>query len=158
MRKLNNPYSKYSNHYCFACSHSNLSGLKLDFYEEGEEIVSFWFPEKQFQGYHNILHGGIQATLIDEIASWVVQIKAKTAGVTASLQVNYRKPVYMDKDTVTVRATLKSHNKKIAVVSVRLFDSEEVLCTEGEVKYFLFSENLAKEKLLYPGFKAFYKE
>jgi len=156
MRKLTNPYSRLSEHYCFACSQMNHAGLKLDFFEDGNEIVTYWMPEKQFQGYYNILHGGIQATLMDEIASWVVQVKAKTAGVTAAMQINYRKPVNMDKGKIIVRASLKELHKKIAVVSVKLFNSEEVMCAEGTVKYFLFDKNMAKEKLFYPGSEAFF--
>ena len=47
-------------------------GLKLEFYEDGEEIVCLWMPEARFQGWVNTLHGGIQATMLDEICACVI--------------------------------------------------------------------------------------
>ena len=40
----------------------------------------------EFAGFHDILHGGIQATMMDEIASWVVLVKLDTSGVTYPLE------------------------------------------------------------------------
>ena len=39
------------------------------------------------------LHGGIQATLADEISSWVVFRKFQTSGVTSRMEVRYHKPI-----------------------------------------------------------------
>jgi len=62
---------------CFGCAPHNHNGLQMSFAEDGEYVVSEWEPKDYFQGYYNVLHGGIQATLMDEIASWLVQIKLK---------------------------------------------------------------------------------
>jgi acyl-coenzyme A thioesterase PaaI-like protein len=47
----------------------------MTFFDDGEGIVSNWGPKEGYQGYDKVLHGGIQATLIDEIASWVVYVR-----------------------------------------------------------------------------------
>jgi len=41
-----------------------------------------------------MLHDGIQATLLDEIADWVLIVKLGTSGVTKNLNINYVKFVF----------------------------------------------------------------
>ena len=91
MIKLKNPYADYKEYNCFGCSPTNPLGLKMEFYEEYDEIISTWKPGDNYQGFHDILHGGIQATMMDEIASWVVFMKLNTAGVTYQLKAKYIK-------------------------------------------------------------------
>ena len=51
---------------CFACGKENPDGLGLEFREEdGDVVTSFAFP-KRFQGYRNVVHGGLIATVLDE--------------------------------------------------------------------------------------------
>ena len=70
MEKIINPWEGMEGYFCFGCAPNNESGLKMEFYEDGDEIVSKWVPEARFQGWLNTLHGGIQATLLDEICAW----------------------------------------------------------------------------------------
>lgn len=157
MKKILNPYSKLDGYNCFGCSPNNQLGLQMDFYEDGDFIVSNWEPKKHLAGYGNILHGGIQSTILDEIASWVVYVKAKTAGVTATLNVKYKDTVYTDKGKIHVRAKLIDQNKRFATIKAEILNSENKVCSEAEVKYFLFPQEIAKQKYHYPGIEGFFK-
>ena len=97
-RKILNPYAKMEGYNCFGCSPDNHLGLQMEFYEDGEDIICEWEPVKHFGGYKSVLHGGIQATLLDEIASWTIQVKLKTAGVTANIDLRYKKTVFVCAD------------------------------------------------------------
>lgn len=130
----------------------------MQFFEEGEEIVSEWQPRQHFQGYGNVLHGGIISTLMDEIASWYVFTKLKTAGVTYKLEVNFKSPVYTDKGDITLKASLEKKNKRLTDIRVKLYDHKGELCSEGIVGYFVFPEKWAQEKLYYPDFDSFFEE
>ena len=156
MKKLINPFNKQDS-LCFGCSTKNPFGLKMEFYEDGDFIVSKWGPNKFFQGYNNVLHGGIQATLIDEIASWVVFIKKQTGGVTIRMNVNYRKPVFTNKGELFLRARLVSSKKKTATMEVELLNHSQIVCTEAEVVYFIKDPEVAKKKLGYPELSEFYE-
>ena len=94
MRKIRNPWLGKEGYDCFGCSPDNPIGLKMEFYEDGEDIVCYWKPSEHYQGWVESLHGGIQATLMDECAAWVVSRKLQTTGVTSKLDISYRKPVY----------------------------------------------------------------
>ena len=65
----------------------------MEFYEDGNEVISIWKPQPQFQGWIDTLHGGIQAVLLDEICAWVVLRKLQTTGVTSKMETRYMKPV-----------------------------------------------------------------
>lgn len=157
-RRINNPYTRIEGYNCFGCSPKNPCGLHLEFYEEGDEVVCDWQPQSQFQGYGNILHGGIIATAMDEIASWYIFTQLKTAGVTYELNTRYLSPVYTDKGKVQMRARLKKQAKRTADIEVKLYDNDGMLCSEGVVGYYIFPEKWAKEKLYYPDFESFFDE
>jgi uncharacterized protein (TIGR00369 family) len=156
--KIYNPYNKMAGHNCFACSNGNPVGLKMEFYEQGEYIACKWEPKIHFGGYENILHGGIQATMQDEIASWTIQVKHKTAGVTTNMNVRYKKPVYVDKGKLLLRAKISEVRHQIVTVKTELFNAHGELASEAEINYFCFSEKVAREKLHYPGSESFYKK
>ncbi|MDZ7740720.1 MAG: PaaI family thioesterase [Bacteroidota bacterium] len=158
MKLLKNPYRKLDGYDCFGCSANNPIGLQMEFYEDGEELVSRWNPGKHYQGFQNILHGGIQATLMDEIASWTVQIKLKTAGVTSRLNVRYRDKVLVTEKYITLRAKITGIRRNLADVDVKLFDSEGRCCAEASAIYFTFPEEVARKRLNYPEYEDFYRD
>jgi uncharacterized protein (TIGR00369 family) len=156
MIKLNNPYARRPDYHCFGCSPVHPSGLRMEFYEDGEELVCNWEASPDFQGFHDILHGGIQATMMDEIASWVVFTQLDTAGVTYRMSTRYRRPVHISRGTVTLRARMVKQQRNIVSIAVRLFDGEGTLCSEGTVEYFLIPRERAVREMHYPGKEAFY--
>ena len=156
-KKILNPFRGLPGYDCFGCSPDNENGLRLKFTDEGEYITTRWTPVQHFMGYNNVLHGGIQSTLMDEIASWFVYAKLKTAGLTSRLEVRYKKPVYTNKGEISLRARLKEQKHNLADIEVELFDHENNLCAVGTVQYFTFNATIARERFLYPGPEAFYE-
>jgi|TARA_R110002050_G_scaffold111014_1_gene224006 uncharacterized protein (TIGR00369 family) len=142
---------------CIGCSPHNPIGLKLEFWDDDNCIISKWNPRREFEGWVEVLHGGIQATLLDEIAAWVVYTKCKTAGVTAELKVKYKRPVFTNQGEILIKGRLVEMNKRLAFIHAQLFNSENQLCAEADIKYVIFSEEVARTKYYYPGIDAFYE-
>ncbi len=155
MKKIRNPFLESENYLCFGCSPKNESGLKMEFYEEGEEVVSLWSPSESFRGYNTFLHGGIQTALMDEIAAWAVFVKVKTAGVTSRIDARFLKPAYTNRGKIELRARLQELVKNIAKIQVRLYDSQKVLCSESVVECFTYPQKIALKRLHYPGYESF---
>ena len=128
----------------------------MKFTEEGEFITCRWNPSSHLAGYINVLHGGIQATLMDEIASWTVYVKAKTAGVTSSLKVEYLKPVFVNRGPILLKGKLIKTDGRIATVNVELFNHENSLCSKAVIEYYIFSEDVARQRYHYPGHENFF--
>jgi len=138
MRRIRNPFTEVCDYNCFGCSPNNQMGLKMEFFEDGEEIVSIWNPEHHFDGYINVLHGGIQSTLIDEIAYWTVLIKLKTSGVTARLDVRLKKPLYTNNGKIRLRAKLAELKGRVAIIDVKIYNSEKEICASAKVYYYTY--------------------
>ena len=90
MRKISNPFAGKEGYHCFGCAPENPIGIHMEFYEDGDDVVSFWKPTPDYQGWIDTLHGGIQGTMLDETAAWVVFRKLQAVGVTTKLEVRYR--------------------------------------------------------------------
>jgi len=127
----------------------------MNFRIEGDEVLCDWVPEAHFQGWVGVLHGGIQATLMDEIASWLVFVQLKTAGVTSRMEVKLIRPVKMDKAPFRLRASLLEMRRNIAVIQVHLYMNDGTLGAESLMHYFTFPPEIAHEKLYYPGIEHF---
>lgn len=157
MIKLKNPYAQEKNYNCFGCSPDNPIGLKMEFFydEENQLVYSEWKTDDNFEGYFNVLHGGIQATMIDEIASWAIYMLLDTAGVTSEIHVKYRKPVYVDKGKISLTAKVKETQRKFAILDVTLKDGEGNICSQGDVKYFIYPKEIANKRLGFKGKEAY---
>lgn len=150
VRDISNPFAGIPGYSCFGCSPSNERGLRMRFSEDGEEIVCAWEPEPQFAGYGGILHGGIQATLHDEIASWVVFVKLSTAGFTERLEMDYSNPVRIDGGALTLRSRLEKLEGNKAFIRTSLFDGKGKLGSESLAIYFTLPQHIAKKRMAFP--------
>ncbi|MGN0187481.1 MAG: PaaI family thioesterase [Paludibacteraceae bacterium] len=139
MRKLSNPYMHTEGYNCFGCAPHNPAGVHMEFYEDGDEIVSVWRPQPQFQSWINTLHGGIQAVLLDEICGWVMFRKLERSGVTSKMETRYRHPVTIDSPYVVLRASLVEQKRNIAIIKATIVDAAGKLCTEAVCTYFTFT-------------------
>jgi hypothetical protein len=93
LKKIINPWRNNPQYHCFGCCPDNPIGLHMEFYEDGDYIMSTWYPNTHYQGWVNTMHGGILSTLIDEVCGWVVTRKLQTSGYTVQLNVKFRKAV-----------------------------------------------------------------
>ncbi|MBQ5830171.1 MAG: PaaI family thioesterase, partial [Alistipes sp.] len=91
MKKIINPWVGEPTYHRYGCDPNNATGLKMEFYEDGDDIVCHWHSRTEFESWRNTLHGGVQAVLVDEIASWVIFRKFQTSGVTSHLDMRYKK-------------------------------------------------------------------
>lgn len=158
MKKIINPWQDKDIFHCIGCSKENPIGLNLEFYDNGDEILAFWTPDKNYEGYVNIVHGGIQSTLHDEIASWVIYTKGETAGVTTELNVKFLKSVFADGGQLKITGRIIEQNRKFIKLKTQLLNTEDELCSEAEVVYRVFPTHVAMEKMHYPGVEAFYEK
>jgi acyl-coenzyme A thioesterase PaaI-like protein len=157
MKEISNPFASIPDYRCFGCSPLNPEGLRMKFYEDGDDIVSLWEIRPEFAGYVNVMHGGVQSTLIDETASWVVFVKLGTMGYTRKLTVEFRKTVNMDKSPLELRATLTGMKENIALIDVKLRNSQKELCSEASAEFFTLPAHIAQKRLKFPSKEAFYQ-
>jgi len=159
MKKIVNPFSPIwrEEYNCFGCSPQNEIGLRLQFYDTGEELVAYWEPDHHFMGYPGIVHGGIQATLMDEIAAWVIYVRCETSGVTHDMNVTFHYPLRASKGKATIKARLIEQGEKHALLKAEVYDGEGKLCSEATLNYYIYPKAMAVKRFNYPGLQAFYE-
>ncbi|MDD6393402.1 MAG: PaaI family thioesterase [Prevotella sp.] len=143
MRKIKNPWTGKEGYRCFGCSPDNEVGLKMQFYEDGDDVVCFWKPMERYQGWIDTLHGGIQSTLIDETAAWVVTRKMQTTGVTSKLEIRYLKPIMTTETQITIRGRIRQQQRNIVTIDLDITNAAGVVCTKGVATYFTFTKDKA---------------
>ena len=117
----------------------------MRFYWDGEQVVSVWRADPNFVSWIDTLHGGIQATLLDEICGWVVFYQLQTSGVTAKMEMRYRKPVSTLWPYVRLNARLVEQRHSVAVVHGEILSPDGVCCAECTCTYFAYAGEKARE-------------
>ncbi len=83
---------EFEPHNCFACGSLNEHGMQLDLHlADGRSWAELALPTR-FEGWVGFTHGGIIATLLDEVMAWSL-VAQDNWGVTAKLAVEFRRPV-----------------------------------------------------------------
>jgi len=52
--------------YCFVCGRDNPAGMHLEFKREGSVVRARFSLPREYQGYNNLIHGGIISLILDE--------------------------------------------------------------------------------------------
>lgn len=144
MRRIKNPWLNQSGYYCFGCSPDNESGVKMTFYANEHEVVSYWKPESRFQGWVNTLHGGIQSVLLDEICAWALLNELHTSGVTVKMETRFKREVSTNEAYLVLRAHVTEIKRNLVSIQATLSDSNGACCTEAVCTYFTFTSEKAR--------------
>ena len=118
---------------CFICGLENPVGLKLKIYEvEPGVIETTYIAPEHFQGYPGVLHGGIVATILDEISgrAHMGDPSQPRFMFTAKLEVKYRKNVPIGKPLRIVGKAGKTKGR-MAEGWAGIYDEAGTLLAEG---------------------------
>lgn len=82
------PHSKS----CFVCGSRNPIGLKLRFQTDGKIVRAIFRPEAAHNGFIDVTHGGLLATVLDEVMVWGCAVGTKHFSYCAEMTVRYLHP------------------------------------------------------------------
>jgi uncharacterized protein (TIGR00369 family) len=120
------------NSMCFACGKKNADGLHLEFDYTGKHVrTTVAFPKK-FQGYGNIVHGGLISTVLDETMVTLLNRMGHLA-VTAELSVRFLSPLSVGQ-TVTVTAGLIEARRRTFRVAATAILPDGTRIATGEAR------------------------
>ncbi len=110
---------------CFACGKANPDGLHLEFVETGDRLSTTIAFDGRFQGYHDIVHGGLISTVLDET---MVTLLSRTGvlALTAELTVRFLAPVRVG-EAVTFTAWLTGSRRNVHRVESEAIRGGEVV-------------------------------
>ncbi len=113
---------------CFGCSPTHPTGFRLRFAREGSDVVTRFVPGPTHQGPPAIMHGGLVATLADEIAAWAVVALLGKFGFTAAFEGKLKAPVRIGAEVVG-RGRIEREAGRIVAVRVELSQGEGLAFT-----------------------------
>ncbi|MCA9424581.1 MAG: PaaI family thioesterase [Candidatus Omnitrophica bacterium] len=94
---------------CFVCGEENPDGFRLKFeIDENHHILLPFRARETMQGYGHIMHGGLQATLLDETMGWAAAVFLKRMHVAAELNIRYLEQTPLETDLVVEAWCVKS--------------------------------------------------
>jgi uncharacterized protein (TIGR00369 family) len=112
--------------YCFACGMNNLDGLRIQWQVKDSSMTGEFVPDRKYQGWKGILHGGIVATLLDEAMARLAWILSGGA-LTAEMTVRYIAPVLIGQK-IFIKGEKVKENRKIMEMRATLSNEKgEVL-------------------------------
>jgi uncharacterized protein (TIGR00369 family) len=86
---------------CFVCGTANPHGLDLAPEREGKKVVVRFTPGDAHRGFSRAVHGGITASLLDEVVGVAAGQGSSSKCATVELTVGYKRPLLVG---VPVRA------------------------------------------------------
>lgn len=111
--------------HCFVCGLENEAGLRLRFNDNGvDEVQAEITLNRRYQGYPGVVHGGISAAMLDEIAGRVTMIgDPNRFMMTATLDIKYRKPLPVETPLTLVGRLVRDRGRLVDAHSeIRLPD------------------------------------
>jgi uncharacterized protein (TIGR00369 family) len=118
--------------YCFICGKQNPMGLGLGFSSIGDKVVAEFTLQKKFQGYKDIIHGGIVAAILDEAMIKALLTKDIQA-MTAELTVRFKAPL-MAGEKALVEAGVLKVRKNLVETSAVIKKPDSTIVAEGTAK------------------------
>lgn len=141
------PYTFGAEQACFGCGPHNERGLKLRFTRQGDEVVTRFLPKADhgLEGPPGFLHGGLQATLADELAAWTLIGVRGRMGFTSTIDVRLLRPARIGIELVG-HGMIAHESERSTIVRVR-FEQGGKTTLRGRVTYALPSAEQAERIL-----------
>jgi len=121
--------------YCFACGKNNPEGLRVNWTVEGKTTKAEFIPSKKFQGFKNIVHGGIIASLLDEAMG---RLAWKVYGdcVSAEIKVRFINPAKINEKLLIVGEIVNSSKRIIYARSeIKKEDGTKIATATGKILF-----------------------
>jgi acyl-coenzyme A thioesterase PaaI-like protein len=113
---------------CFACGKDNPHGLHLEIKDIAEGVEAYITPPAWVQSYKDTVHGGIIATILDEMAVWAAYKKGYKC-VTAELIMRVRQPMAVDSSYIARASVKRVKHRLVHVESTITSNTDEVVAS-----------------------------
>jgi len=128
---------------CFVCGDKNKRGLKIAFYYENGKAKAQYTPTREFEGYKDILHGGILSTLLDEVMIYSLIAKGIIT-VTVQMEVKFKKPAKIG-ETLYMEGKITDDKGKILCTEGKIFQKDGTIIAQSKGKYFRAEGDMKKK-------------
>jgi uncharacterized protein (TIGR00369 family) len=125
---------------CFVCGERNGSGLNLRFETDGKIVRAKFLPRPEHIGFKQTVHGGIIATVLDEIMVWACAVQTRRFGYCAELSVRFLSPLRPGVETIATAELVANRRDKLFEAKGELRETSGQLLATSTGKYLPIKE------------------
>ena len=126
--------------HCLVCGSQNPIGLKLDFRLEGDQLKADWKSDKRFQGYADVVHGGILSAVLDETMVNLPWYKTGKPVISAELNVRCRNPAKVG-ETISFSSWMDEPRRSMVLTHGKAVGEDGRLLAESTAKCVFIKDN-----------------
>ena len=130
---------------CFVCGESNSIGLNLRFETDGHVVRSRFVPSAEHIGFKKVVHGGLVATVLDEIMVWACAVETRQFAVCAELNVRFLSPARPAEPVLATAELVANRRNRIFEAKAELQDATGRTLATATGKYLPLKEADAAE-------------
>ena len=130
---------------CFGCGPENDHGLKMTFETNGEKIRSSVIVPAHFRGWSNIVHGGVLATIFDEIMAWAAIYLCQRFILTKTINISFLKPVTIESRLEAIGYVKERIDDRNAILAGEICDDQGQVCATSTGEFGLFTPEYFKK-------------
>lgn len=130
---------------CFVCGEANPHGLKLRFETDGQRVWTKFRPQPEHVGFREVVHGGIIATLLDEIMVWACAVRTRRFAFCAELNVRFLEPLRPGQMGDASAELAADRRGRLFEAKAELRDSAGILLASATGKYIPIKGSSAEE-------------
>jgi uncharacterized protein (TIGR00369 family) len=122
-------------HSCFVCGDANAIGLNLRFETDAHLVRTRFTPRPEHIGFKQVIHGGIIATLLDEIMVWACLAQTKRFAYCAEMTVRFLNPLRPGEETIAIGELVTNRRNKLFEAKAELKDANGRIFASATGKY-----------------------
>lgn len=120
--------------YCFGCGEKNPIGLHLDFQPVENKVVAKKIVAREYQGYSNVVHGGIVTLMLDEAMGNYVQKIYNEQAMTGRLEIRYKHPTPIETE-LKISAWQEDQRRNIIFLKAAVETPDGTVTAEATAKF-----------------------
>lgn len=140
---MGGPTFEFEPHNCFACGELNEHGLQLKLHLGERRSWTEFVLDERFEGWQGVTHGGILATILDEVMAWAL-VAEDNWGVTARMTIDFKRPVAVG-TSVRAEGWIVRNRRRLVDTAGQIVDSNGTQLASAEAVYVAANEERKRE-------------
>jgi len=122
-------------HSCFVCGDSNPAGFKLRSQTDGRVVQARFAFDEIHVGFKQTIHGGLTATVLDELMTWTCAVRTGRFAYCAELNVRFLRPVRPGAEVIATAELVTDRRGRIFETKGELRDEAGSVLATATGKY-----------------------
>jgi len=120
---------------CFVCGVANPLGLNVGCTTDGQTVTARYCFRPEHVGFAQTVHGGLIATVLDEVMTWVCGVRTGRFAFSAELSVRLVRPVRPGEELVAIGELVGNRRNKLFETKAELRDQSQGVRASATGKY-----------------------